>query len=164
MADHQVEDEDKYQPVSDDPMSNLILEAIKNDDLRKMERAKKWDGCDHGRATVHGGDTAVDDAAAVDGAAAADDDVIIDDGDYDADIDADMIWTKTKTHKKTLLTERTQVWRWAQYPDCRQADLAGHWGNFQPRIQLVSSHDHLEEEYYGHNQIKDFKQKALKKW
>ena len=41
MADHQVEDEDKYQPVSDDPMSNLILEAIKNDDLRKMERAKK---------------------------------------------------------------------------------------------------------------------------
>ena len=92
MADHQVEDEDKYQPVSDDPMSNLILEAIKNDDLRKMERAKKWDGCDHGRATVHGGDTAVDDAAA------ADDDVIIDDGDYDADIDADMIWTKT--HKK----------------------------------------------------------------
>ena len=39
----QVEDEDKYQPVSDDPMSNLILEAIKNDDLRKMERAKKWD-------------------------------------------------------------------------------------------------------------------------
>ena len=38
-----MEDEDKYQPVSDDPMSNLILEAIKNDDLRKMERAKKWD-------------------------------------------------------------------------------------------------------------------------
>ena len=37
-----MEDEDKYQPVSDDPMSNLILEAIKNDDLRKMERAKKW--------------------------------------------------------------------------------------------------------------------------
>ena len=37
----QVEDEDKYQPVSDDPMSNLILEAIKNDDLRKMERAKR---------------------------------------------------------------------------------------------------------------------------
>ena len=38
----EVEDEDKYQPVSDDPMSNLILEAIKNDDLRKMERAKRW--------------------------------------------------------------------------------------------------------------------------
>ena len=37
----EVEDEDKYQPVSDDPMSNLILEAIKNDDLRKMERAKR---------------------------------------------------------------------------------------------------------------------------
>ena len=41
QVDRQVEDEDKYQPVSDDPMSNLILEAIKNDDLRKMERAKK---------------------------------------------------------------------------------------------------------------------------
>ena len=41
QLDDQVEDEDKYQPVSDDPMSNLILEAIKNDDLRKMERAKK---------------------------------------------------------------------------------------------------------------------------
>merc|ERR1712088_429679 len=39
----EVEDEDKYQPVSDDPMSNLILEAIKNDDLRKMERAKKYE-------------------------------------------------------------------------------------------------------------------------
>ena len=38
----EVEDEDKYQPVSDDPMSNLILEAIKNDDLRKMERAKRY--------------------------------------------------------------------------------------------------------------------------
>ena len=30
------EDEDKYLPVNDDPMSNLILEAIKNDDLRKV--------------------------------------------------------------------------------------------------------------------------------
>jgi intraflagellar transport protein 88 len=39
----EVEDEDKYQPVSDDPMSNLILEAIKNDDLRKMERAKRYE-------------------------------------------------------------------------------------------------------------------------
>lgn len=37
----EVEDEDKYLPVSDDPMSNLILEAIKNDDLRKIERAKR---------------------------------------------------------------------------------------------------------------------------
>ena len=30
------EEEDKYLPVSDDPMSLLILEAIKNDDLRKV--------------------------------------------------------------------------------------------------------------------------------
>ena len=50
QLDDQVEDEDKYQPVSDDPMSNLILEAIKNDDLRKMERAKKWDGGDRDHA------------------------------------------------------------------------------------------------------------------
>ncbi|XP_023332128.1 intraflagellar transport protein 88 homolog [Eurytemora carolleeae] len=31
-----VEDEDKYLPVNDDPMSHLILEAIKNDELRKL--------------------------------------------------------------------------------------------------------------------------------
>ena len=37
----EVEDEDKYLPVSDDPMSNLILEAIKNDDLRKIERSRR---------------------------------------------------------------------------------------------------------------------------
>lgn len=36
------EDEDKYTSASeDDPLSNLILEAIKNDSLRKIERAKK---------------------------------------------------------------------------------------------------------------------------
>ena len=37
----EVEDEDKYLPVSDDSMANLILEAIKNDDLRKIERARR---------------------------------------------------------------------------------------------------------------------------
>ena len=54
-----MEDEDKYQPVSDDPMSNLILEAIKNDDLRKMERAKKWDAFvddEDGDADAHNDD------------------------------------------------------------------------------------------------------------
>ena len=30
------EDEDKYLPVNDDPMSHLILDAIKNDELRKV--------------------------------------------------------------------------------------------------------------------------------
>jgi hypothetical protein len=35
------DDEDKYTSVSDDPLSNLILEVIKNDNLRKMERAKR---------------------------------------------------------------------------------------------------------------------------
>jgi hypothetical protein len=38
------DDEDKYTAVSatdDDPLSNLILEVIKNDQLRKIERAKK---------------------------------------------------------------------------------------------------------------------------
>lgn len=35
------DDEDKYTSVSDDPLSNLILEVIKNDNLRKIERAKK---------------------------------------------------------------------------------------------------------------------------
>ena len=33
-----IEDEDKYLPVNDDPTSNLILEAIKNDELRKVNR------------------------------------------------------------------------------------------------------------------------------
>ncbi len=35
------DDEDKYASVSDDPLSNLILEVIKNDNLRKIERAKR---------------------------------------------------------------------------------------------------------------------------
>ncbi len=37
------DDEDKYTAVSatdDDPLSNLILEVIKNDQLRKIERSK----------------------------------------------------------------------------------------------------------------------------
>ena len=34
----EVEDEDKYLPVNDDPMSHLILEAIKNDELRKVNK------------------------------------------------------------------------------------------------------------------------------
>ena len=33
-----IEDEDKYLTVNDDPTSNLILEAIKNDELRKVAR------------------------------------------------------------------------------------------------------------------------------
>ena len=38
------DDEDKYAAMSagdDDPLSNLILEVIKNDQLRKIERTKK---------------------------------------------------------------------------------------------------------------------------
>ena len=35
------DDEDKYTSVSDDPLSNLILEVIKNDPLRRIERGKK---------------------------------------------------------------------------------------------------------------------------
>ena len=35
------DDEDKYASVSDDPLSNLILEVIKNDSLRKIERGKR---------------------------------------------------------------------------------------------------------------------------
>ncbi len=36
------EDEDKYaSSSSDDPLSNLIVEAIKNDGLRRIERAKR---------------------------------------------------------------------------------------------------------------------------
>ena len=34
-------DEDKYTSVSDDPLSNLILEVIKNDSLRKIERTRR---------------------------------------------------------------------------------------------------------------------------
>ena len=37
------DDEDKYAAMSagdDDPLSNLILEVIKNDQLRKIERSK----------------------------------------------------------------------------------------------------------------------------
>ena len=33
-----IEDEDKYLAVNDDPTSNLILEAIKNDELRKVKK------------------------------------------------------------------------------------------------------------------------------
>ena len=33
----EAEDEDKYLSVNDDPMSHLILEAIKNDELRKVK-------------------------------------------------------------------------------------------------------------------------------
>ena len=35
------DDEDKYTSVSDDPLSNLILEVIKNDSLRKIERSRR---------------------------------------------------------------------------------------------------------------------------
>ena len=35
------DDEDKYTSVSDDPLSNLILEVIKNDSLRKIERTRR---------------------------------------------------------------------------------------------------------------------------
>lgn len=38
--DH-VEDEDKYSATSEDPQVNLIIEAIKNDSLRKIERQRK---------------------------------------------------------------------------------------------------------------------------
>lgn len=38
------DDEEKYTSTADeDPLSNLILEAIKNDNLRKIERTKKYD-------------------------------------------------------------------------------------------------------------------------
>ena len=37
-------DEDKYTSVSDDPLSNLIVEVIKNDSLRKIERSKRHEG------------------------------------------------------------------------------------------------------------------------
>ncbi len=36
-----VEDEDKYSASDNDPQSNLVLEAIRNDRLRRIERAKK---------------------------------------------------------------------------------------------------------------------------
>ena len=35
------DDDDKYTSVSDDPLSNLILEVIKNDSLRKIERTRR---------------------------------------------------------------------------------------------------------------------------
>lgn len=38
------DDEDKYTSVSDDPLSNLIVEVIKNDSLRKIERSKRHEG------------------------------------------------------------------------------------------------------------------------
>ena len=38
------DDEDKYTSVSDDPLSNLIIEVIKNDSLRKIERSKRHEG------------------------------------------------------------------------------------------------------------------------
>ena len=40
-----IEDEDKYLAVNDDPTSNLILEAIKNDELRKVKKC--WEEGDH---------------------------------------------------------------------------------------------------------------------
>ncbi|CAH1799275.1 unnamed protein product [Owenia fusiformis] len=41
MVDLKMEDEDKYLPHNDDKQYNLILEVIKNDDLRKIERKAK---------------------------------------------------------------------------------------------------------------------------
>lgn len=38
------DDEDKYTSVSEDPLSNLIIEVIKNDSLRKIERSKRHEG------------------------------------------------------------------------------------------------------------------------
>ncbi|GFY44727.1 intraflagellar transport protein 88 homolog [Trichonephila inaurata madagascariensis] len=40
VLDH-VEDEDKYSLSTEDPQTNLIVEAIKNDSLRKIERQRK---------------------------------------------------------------------------------------------------------------------------
>ncbi|XP_027878693.1 intraflagellar transport protein 88 homolog isoform X3 [Xiphophorus couchianus] len=36
-----IDDEDKYIPASDDPSSNMVIEAIKNDKLHQMERDLK---------------------------------------------------------------------------------------------------------------------------
>ncbi|XP_047225998.1 intraflagellar transport protein 88 homolog isoform X4 [Girardinichthys multiradiatus] len=36
-----IDDEDKYIPTSDDPSSNMVIEAIKNDKLHQMERNLK---------------------------------------------------------------------------------------------------------------------------
>lgn len=36
-----IDDEDKYIPTSDDPTSNMVIEAIKNDKLHQMERDLK---------------------------------------------------------------------------------------------------------------------------
>ncbi|XP_067008666.2 intraflagellar transport protein 88 homolog isoform X2 [Anabrus simplex] len=38
-----IDDEDRYNSLSDDPTANLILEVIKTDSLRKMERQMKQD-------------------------------------------------------------------------------------------------------------------------
>ncbi|XP_023655595.1 intraflagellar transport protein 88 homolog isoform X2 [Paramormyrops kingsleyae] len=36
-----IEDEEKYTPSNDDPHANLVIEAIKNDQLHQMERERK---------------------------------------------------------------------------------------------------------------------------
>ncbi|XP_041128598.1 intraflagellar transport protein 88 homolog isoform X2 [Polyodon spathula] len=36
-----VDEDDKYIPSNDDPQTNLVIEAIKNDQLRQMERERK---------------------------------------------------------------------------------------------------------------------------
>ncbi|KAI1899745.1 hypothetical protein AGOR_G00064920 [Albula goreensis] len=36
-----IDEEDKYTPPNDDPHTNLVIEAIKNDQLHQMEREKK---------------------------------------------------------------------------------------------------------------------------
>ncbi|XP_048834730.1 intraflagellar transport protein 88 homolog isoform X2 [Brienomyrus brachyistius] len=36
-----IEDEEKYTPSNDDPHTNLVIEAIKNDQLHQMERERK---------------------------------------------------------------------------------------------------------------------------
>uniref|UniRef100_A0A0K2V4U7 Intraflagellar transport protein 88 homolog [Monodelphis domestica] n=1 Tax=Lepeophtheirus salmonis TaxID=72036 RepID=A0A0K2V4U7_LEPSM len=43
LLDVVIEDEEgeKYVAINDDPLSNLIIEAIKNDNLRRIERSKK---------------------------------------------------------------------------------------------------------------------------
>ncbi|XP_015284972.1 PREDICTED: intraflagellar transport protein 88 homolog [Gekko japonicus] len=37
----EIDDDDKYTSASDDPHTNLLIEAIKNDSLRQMERERK---------------------------------------------------------------------------------------------------------------------------
>uniref|UniRef100_W5MY78 Intraflagellar transport protein 88 homolog n=1 Tax=Lepisosteus oculatus TaxID=7918 RepID=W5MY78_LEPOC len=36
-----IDEEERYTPANDDPHSNLVIEAIKNDQLRQMERERK---------------------------------------------------------------------------------------------------------------------------